>query len=68
MPSTLYLLTTAEGLESEVQDSLLAEPEVAASQVLFKNHVVARVRDDADATRLQDRIEGVRRIASYSSA
>lgn len=68
MPSTLYLLTTAEGLESEVQDSLLAEPQVAASQVLFKNHVVARVRDDLDAARLQDRIEGVRQVASYSSA
>lgn len=67
MPATLYLLTTVPGLESEVQDSLLAEPDVAASHVLFKNHVVARVRDEADVNRLQDRIDGVERVASYSS-
>lgn len=68
MPATLYLLTTAEGFESEVQDSLLADPDIAASQVLFKNHVVARVSDEVDASRLQDRIEGVQRVACYSSA
>lgn len=68
MPATLYLLTTVEGFESEVQDSLLAHPDIAASQVLFKNHVVARVPDEVDASRLQDQVEGVQRVARYSSA
>lgn len=66
MPATLYLLTTAPGLESEVQDSLLAEPAVAASDVLFKGHIVARVRDDGDGQSLLDRIDAVRSVSAYS--